>query len=148
MAAGPALRAQSLPGVRHIIGFENVKAQQPGTLSVQNGVLMYDAGKSQASIGISSIDDILIGAETTQSNSRTSRGIELAAVAAPYGSGRAVSLLVRKKVDIVTLLYRDTSNGIHGAIFSVPKGRAADFRMQLIASGAHASAPASSPEPR
>ncbi len=122
-----------------------MKAQQSGALSVQKGALMFDAGKSQATIGISSIDDILIGAETTQSNSRTSRGIELAAVAAPYGSGRAISLLVRKKVDILTLLYRDANNGIHGAIFSVPKGRAADFRTQLIAAGAHASAPASAP---
>jgi hypothetical protein len=155
ITACPALRAQSapaplpsngpLPGVRHIIGFENVKAQQSGTLSVQSGALLFDAVKSQAQIGISSIDDILTGSETTQSNSRTSRGIELAAVAAPYGSGRAVSLLVRKKVDILTLLYRDANHGIHGAIFSVPKGRAADFRMQLIAAGAHASAPGSAP---
>jgi hypothetical protein len=153
LATLPALAAQASPvtataadtpvsGVRHVVGLENVKAQASGKLSVQSGALLFDAGKSQAKVAVTSIDDIFLGAETTQSGGTAGKVAKAAAIAAPYESGKVLSLLMRTKVDILTVLYRDENGGVHGAIFALPIGRAAGVRTQLIAAGAHASVPA------
>jgi hypothetical protein len=122
-----------------VIGLENVKTQASGNLSVQSGALLFDAGKSQANIAITAIDDIFLGSESTQARGKTAQVAKVAALAAPYGSGRALSLFMRTKVDVLTVSYHDPNGGVHGAIFALPKGLAAGVRTQLIAAGAHAS---------
>jgi len=43
-------------------------------------------------------------------------------MAAPYGGGRFLSLF-RKKIDTLTVQYRDVNDGLHGAIFTTARGR-------------------------
>jgi hypothetical protein len=62
-------------------------------------------------------------------------------MAAPYGSGRFLSLF-RSKLDTLTLKYRDTDGGLHGAIFAMPVGKAEAIKKELLAAGAHTTAPA------
>jgi hypothetical protein len=124
--------------VRHIIGLENVKSQSGGKLSVQSDYLLFNSRKSQAKVAISTIDDIILGSETTQSGGTTGRVFKAAAIAAPYETGRVLSLLMWTKVDVLTVLYRDEKGGVHGAVFELPQGQAAGIRTQLIAAGAHA----------
>jgi len=150
IATLPALAAQtssapapaadgSVAKVRHLIGLDNVKSQASGKLSVQSGALVFDTGKAQTKIPVASIDDIYLGTESTQSGGTAGRVVKTAAIAAPFETGKVLSLLMLTKVDVLTIQYRDPNGGLHGAILATPKGMAAGVRTQLIAAGAHAS---------
>ncbi len=135
-----ALPDGSIPKVRHLIGLGDIKSQRSGTLSVKSGALSFDGGKSQqATILVPTIDDIILGSEVTQAGGKAGRVVKTAAMAAPFESGKVLTLLLRNKVDILTVVYRDDNAAVHSAIFAVPKGLAAGVRTQLIAAGAHAS---------
>jgi hypothetical protein len=56
-------------------------------------------------------------------------------MAAPYGGGRVVSLF-RKKIDTLTVEYRDGDGAFHGVIFTMPLGTAEAIKKELIAQGA------------
>ena len=59
----------------------------------------------------------------------------LGKTAAPFGSGRVVSLVAHKKYDTLTLEYMDAVGGIHGAIFELQKGQAELVKRELITHG-------------
>jgi hypothetical protein len=127
------------PSVRHIIGLDTIKRNATGTLTVQNGALEFQTGKAGNKVPVSAIDDIFVGSETTQSGGKTGRVVKTAAMAAPYESGKALTILMRTKVDILTVSYHDPEGALHGAIFALPVGQAAQMRAQLIQAGAHTS---------
>jgi hypothetical protein len=139
---GLAQQTETNVNARHVIGLESVRRNRVGKLTVQNGVMQFDAGKTDAKVPIASIDDLTIGSETTQSGGKAGTVAKTAAMAAPYDSGAALSILLRTKVDILTVSYRDSDGGLHDAILALSKGQAEQQRAQLIASGAHAIAPA------
>ncbi len=141
LAEQPAQPPNPAPKVRHVIGFETIKRNANGHLTVQNGVMQFNAGKTEAKVPASSIEDVFVGTETTQGGGAAGRVVKTAAIAAPFGSGRALTLLLRTKVDILTVVYRGEDGGVHGAIFALPKGQAEPTRTQLVAAGAHTSAP-------
>ena len=127
---------------RHVIGLENVKRNRAGKLTVQNGVMRFEAGTTDAKVPTAAIDDLSIGSETTQAGGTAGEVVRTTALAAPYDSGAALSLLMRTKVDILTVSYRDSGGGLHAAILALPRSYAEQERVQLIAAGAHSSAPA------
>jgi hypothetical protein len=127
------------PKVRHIIGLDGVKGNTSGVLTVRDQILHYQAGKAATDVPVPSIDDIFIGAETTQSGGKTGRVVKTAAMAAPFESGKALTILLRTKVDILTVVFHDSDGAVHGAIFAMPKGQGDPMRAQLIQAGAHAS---------
>jgi hypothetical protein len=49
--------------------------------------------------------------------------------------------LLRTKLDIITIQYRDPNGGLHGAIFTMPVGNAELIKEALLAQGAHTSIP-------
>ena len=126
--------------VRHIIGLNAIKRNATGKLTVQDGTLEFKTGHAADKVPVASIDDIFTGAEVTQSGGKAGEAIKAAAIAAPYGSGSALPLLMRTKVDILTVSFHDPGGALHGAIFALPVGRAEQMRTQLIEAGAHASA--------
>jgi len=136
-----AQQADASLSARHVIGLENIKRNASGKLTIQNGVMRLDAGKENGQVPIASIDDITIGSETTQGGGKAGTVAKTAAIAAPYESGAALTVLLRAKVDILTLAYRDPGGGIHGAILALPKGQAETVRGQLVAAGAHSNEP-------
>jgi hypothetical protein len=125
----------------HLIGFENVKPQSGGKLSIQNDALVFHSRKSEGKVAISSIDDVLLGSEATQAGGNAGKAFKVAAIAAPYEAGKFLSVLMWTKVDVLTVLYRDGNGGFHSAVFEVPQGQAAALRTQLIVDGTRASAP-------
>jgi len=132
--------AAANPNVRHIMGLDPIKRNAMGTLAVQNGALEFTAGKAgDNKVAVSSIDDVFIGTETTQIRGKTARVVKTAAIAAPYETGRTLSILMRTKVDILTVSFHDPEGALHGAIFALPIGQAEPMREQLIQAGAHAS---------
>jgi hypothetical protein len=139
---GLAQQAGTPVSARHVIGLENVRRNSPGKLTIQNAAMQFQAGTTDAKVPLASIDDVSIGSETTQSGGKAGTVAKTAAIAAPYDSGAALSLLLRTKVDVLTVSYRDSGGGVHFAILAVPKGQGEQQRAQFIAAGAHASAPA------
>jgi len=133
-----AQQDDSTLNARNVIGMENIKHNATGKLTIQDGAMHFSAGQAEAKIPVASIEDIVTGSETTQAGGTAGR---VAKTAAPYDSGVGLSLLLRTKVDILTVEYRDVDGGRHAAILALPKGRAEPFRTQLVAAGAHTKAP-------
>ena len=121
--------------VRCLMGLETVKRNAQGMLTLQEEAMEFTAGQAKARVPVKSIDDIFSGAEMTQSGGTVGT---LTKIALPYGGGRALSLLLRAKIDILTLTYRDDNGGFHGVILTMPKGQGTQVRAQLVAGGAHA----------
>ena len=133
----PGTTAAAGPRVRHVIGLDTIKRNTIGALTVQDGALEFKAGKTESKVPVSAIDDIFIGTETTQSGGKAGTVIKTAAIAAPYASGKALTILMRTKVDILTVSFHSAEGALHGAIFALPIGQAEQMRAQLIQAGAH-----------
>ena len=117
----------------HLLGFENAKNNRSGTLTIQDDLLQFqqnDEPSAQVKIGL--IRDVVLGEESKQVGGLP---MTLGKAAAPFGSGRVVSLLAHKKYDILTLEYVDDDGGIHGAIFQLQQGQAEVIRDELQAHG-------------
>jgi hypothetical protein len=119
--------------VSHLVGFEDAKSNCSGALSSQNDSLQFQqTGKSGAHIKIASVRDVFLGEESRQVGGLP---LTLGEAAAPFGSGRVLSLFAHKKYDTLTLEYVDADGGIHGAIFQLKKGQAETVRNELVAQG-------------
>jgi len=116
-----------------LIGLTGVKQNAKGTLKVKNGDLQFVHSKTNADITAASIQDIATGDDSQRSVGGT---IGVMSMAAPYGGGRFLSLF-RRKIDTLTIRYRDVDGGLHGAIFTMPVGAADGLKTQLVSEGAH-----------
>lgn len=117
----------------HLLGFENAKSNCTGTLTIQHDLLQFQQkDETPAQVKIGSVRDVLLGEESKQVGGLA---MTLGKAAAPFGSGRAVSLVTHKKYDTLTLEYVDDAGGIHGAIFQLQKGQAEAVKAELIAHG-------------
>jgi hypothetical protein len=135
----PGTTAAANASVRHVIGLDTIKRNDTGSLTVQDGALKFKTAKAEGKVLASAIDDIFIGTETTQSGGKTGRVVKTAAIAAPYESGKVLTILMRTKVDVLTVSFHDPQGAVHGAIFALPIGQAEPMRAQLMQAGAHAS---------
>jgi hypothetical protein len=124
-ATGP-IKAVQLTG---LIG---VKDNAKGTLNVENGQLHFVHGKESSNVSTNSIQDVVTGTDTQKAVGKT---IGTISMAAPYESGRFLSLF-RKKIDTLTVQYRDAEGGLHGAIFTMHVGGAEVIKKELVAQGA------------
>jgi hypothetical protein len=97
VVCGLSQQAETKVNARHVIGLENVKRNRAGKLTVQNGVMQFEAGTTDAKVPTAAIDDLSIGSETTQAGGKAGTVAKTAAIAAPYDSGAALSLLLRTK---------------------------------------------------
>ncbi len=117
----------------HLLGLENTKSNCNGTLSIQGDALQFQqGGKPGAEVNITSIHAVFLGGESKQVGGVP---MKLGKAAAPFGSGRVVSLFAHKKYDTLTLEYVDRDGGVHGAIFQLAKGQGELVRDSLKARG-------------
>lgn len=132
----PAARSQENPGPAkavHLIGLTGVKDNAKGTLRVENGQVHFIHGKASSDISVACIEDVVTGTDSTKAVGKT---IGMVSMAAPYGGGRFLSLF-RKKIDTLTLKYRDPTGSLHGVIFTMPAGSANGIERELVSQGAH-----------
>ncbi len=120
--------------VVHVLGLEGVARNAKGELRVHDGILEFQTAAGRGQIKVSSIDDILTGQDSKQVGGTPLNVVKLAA---PFGSGRALSLFAHQKIDNLTVEYRDENEGFHGTIFVLAKGQAALVKKELVAQGAH-----------
>src|SRR6266404_4206330 len=125
----------------HVIGIAGVKDNAKGTLKVENGQLRFVRDKKNSDISANSVQDIVTGADSEKAVGKT---IGMMSMAAPYGGGRFLSLF-RKKIDTLTIQYRDVGGGLHGAIFTMPVGNSELIKTALLAQGAHTAEPSAVP---
>src|ERR1700747_1348421 len=116
-----------------LIGLMGVKQNAKGTLKVENAIPQFVPGKTNADITAASIQDVVTGDDTQRSVGGT---VGVMSMAAPYGSGRFLSLF-RRKIDTLTIQYRGVDGGLHGTIFTMPVGAANAFKTELVSGGAH-----------
>jgi hypothetical protein len=116
-----------------LIGLTGVKQNAKGTLKVENGNLQFVHGKAKSDVNAESVQDVVTGDDTQRSVGGT---VGVISMAAPYGGGRFLSLF-RKKIDTLTVQYRDVDGGLHGAIFTMPVGTANGIKTELVSEGAH-----------
>jgi hypothetical protein len=136
----PAGNAQQVSGpvkAVQLTGLTGVKDNAKGTLSVENGQLHFVHGKASSDVSAVSIQDVVTGADSRESVGKT---VGMMSMAAPYGGGRFLSLF-RTKIDTLTVQYRDADGGLHGVIFTMPVGTAESIKKELVAQGAHTTAP-------
>ena len=120
--------------VKHVLGFEGMKRNASGELSIEDNDLRFQRDKAPAAhVRITSIQNISLGEQDKQIG-----GVPLmiGKAALPYSGGRMVSLFSHKKYDSLTIEYVDSSGGFHGAIFRLAKGQGEIFKSALIAHGA------------
>jgi ABC-type glycerol-3-phosphate transport system substrate-binding protein len=124
--------------VVQITGLPGVKNKTGGVLTVDGGNLHFSHGATKADLAAASVQDVVTGAESQRLIHGTMASLGL--LAAPYGSGRFMSLF-RTKMDTITITYHDADGGVHGAIFTMAVGKAEEIKKQLLAQGAHTSVP-------
>ena len=117
----------------HLLGFPDTKNNSNGSLSVKDDVIRFEQdSKPAAEIKIASVEGVFLGSESKQVGGMPTK---VGKAAAPFGSGRVVSLFAHKKYDTLTVEYVDADGGVHGAIFQMAEGRAAQVRQELVARG-------------
>ena len=136
-------RAQQAPAtpasieVVQVIGLVGVKQNTKGSLKVENGSLSFAHSQSNCEVSTASIQDVVTGRDSQRAIGGTVGEISRLA---PFGGGTALSLF-RNKLDTLTIQYRDSNGGLHGAIFTMPVGQAELIKNELLAQGAHTSIP-------
>jgi hypothetical protein len=138
-AALPSVAQQPAAGNKavQITGLVGVKANARGNLTLENGSLQFATSGAKVSVPIHSVEDVI----TDNDSQRVFRGtLGTLTMFAPYGGGRFLSLF-RSKTDTLTIQYRDTDGGLHGAIFTMPVGKADPFKKALVSQGAHTTIP-------
>lgn len=123
--------------VTQIIGLSGVKNNTSGRLLVDDSNLRFSHELMNVDLPTNSMEDVITGNDS-QRFIHGAPGLLL--LAAPYGSGRFLSLF-RTKLDTLTIKYRDADGGLHGAIFTMPAGQAEMLKKDLLTKGAHTSAP-------
>ena len=137
ISVSPAQQPPSSIEAVQVIGLTGVKQYTKGNLKVENGSLTFASSKSTCEVPAASIQDVVTGADSQRVIGGTVGTISRLA---PYGGGTALSLL-RTKLDVITIQYRDPNGGLHGAIFTMPVGKAESVKEALLAQGAHTSIP-------
>ena len=135
----PSVAQQPAAGNKavQVTGLVGVKANASGNLTLENGNLQFASSAAKVSVPIHSVVDVI----TENDSQRVFRGtFGTMTMLAPYGGGRFLSLF-RSKIDTLTIQYRDTDGGLHGAIFTMPLGKADPFKKDLVLQGAHTTIP-------
>ena len=130
---GHAQQAQTETQAVQVIGFAGLKENTKGRLTVVNGTLRFVHAKGNADVAAASIEDVVTGKDSQRVIGGTFGTV--ASIVDPYGTGSALPLF-RKKVDTLTIQYRDASGGLHGTIFTMPRGQADAIKNELVAQGA------------
>ena len=133
--AAPSVSAATTLSIRatHLLGFPNTKSNCNGTIAIKENTLQFQrSDKPVTEVKIASIQGVFLGGESKQVGGVP---MKVGKVAAPFGSGRVVSLFAHKKYDTLTVEYLDSDGGVHGAIFQLNKGEAERVRNELVTRG-------------
>jgi len=123
--------------VRSVMGFQDIKKNETCDINVGASSVNLKGKTATVEVTVASIEDVLTGDDSARLvggfvGTLTSFG--------PYGSGRFLSLF-RKKLDTLTIQYRDSDGGLHGGILSMHPGEAIALKRLIVAAGAKTTVP-------
>src|SRR5713226_5719928 len=130
-------KGTSFADTKQVIGLEGLKHNVKGILVAENGSLVFTTGKKKVVVPAASIQEVMTGKDTERAIGGT---VGTLTMFAPYGGGRFLSLF-RSKIDTLSIEYLDPSGGMHGAIFTLPRGNALGAKKALLSQGARSSFP-------
>lgn len=117
--------------VTHVLGFENLRRNFSGELSIDNETLSFlRDGILYGRVTLSSIQNIYLGEQDKQVGGVP---MMLGKAAVPFEGGRVVSLFSHKKYDSLVIEYFDDTGGFHAGIFRLPRGQGETFKNAVIA---------------
>jgi hypothetical protein len=114
----------------HVAGLEEVKANVAGNLTLSPAALTFSNKTVSTSIPRDRIVNVFTGDQHTEPWGTAGK---IARKVIPYGGGAALAAATNKKVDLLTVEYRDVHDAYHGAVFVLPLHKAADLTGQLLA---------------
>jgi hypothetical protein len=116
--------------VIHVAGFEEAKANVSGDLALSPLTLTFSNKNVSTSIPRERIFNAFIGDQRTEPWGTTGK---IARKIIPYGGGAALGAVTNRKVDLLTVEYRDIHDGYHGVVFVLPVQKAAVVRDNIMA---------------
>lgn len=116
--------------VIHVAGLDEVKPNVSGDLTLSQAALTFNNKYVATSIPRERIVNVFIGDQRTEPWGTTGK---IARKIIPYGGGAALGALTNKKVDLLTVEYRDIHDAYHGVVFVLPVQKAAAVRDAILA---------------
>ncbi|QHN03977.1 hypothetical protein FTO74_11785 [Granulicella sp. WH15] len=126
----PTTSPDGMDGVILVVGLEQVKPNTKGLLLLSPEALLFSSNDVRSSIPRDRITNVFIGDERTEPWGTTGKVVRKII---PYGGGAALGAATNKKVDLLTVEFRDTHDAYHGVVFVLPTQKAGDIRDQIMA---------------
>jgi hypothetical protein len=126
--AGPFTSWQS-DSVVYVAGLADVKPGAAGTLSMTPDALAFSTKSSHGEIQLHLITGVSTGQERVATGGTGAKIVRKIPI---FGIGAVTGAATNKSVDLLTVEYRDSRGGYHGAVFEVPKTQAANAQQQLL----------------
>lgn len=123
-----ATNLKGVNGVTHLAGLPDVKSNVKGALTLTPNALVFTRSDVNASIARDRITGVYVGDERTAPWGTAGR---IARKGIPYGGGAVLGATTNKAVDLLTVEYRDSHQGYHGAVFVLHSKQAAGLRDQI-----------------
>lgn len=118
--------------VLYVAGLSNLKPRSDGVLQITAKSIVFTTKDAQADIPRDRITAVSTGDERVPTGGTAATVVRKIPL---YGVGPVVGAVTNKKVDVLTIEYRDSSAGYHGAVFELPKTEeVALVEQQLVAS--------------
>jgi hypothetical protein len=116
--------------VIHVAGLVEVQANATGDLTLSPEELTFSNNNVSTSIPRDRIVNVFAGDQRTEPWGTTGK---IARKIIPYGGGAALGAATSRKVDLLTVEYRDVHDAYHGVVFVLPGHKAAAVRDQILA---------------
>jgi hypothetical protein len=114
----------------YLVGLPDVEARSNGDLSLSFDALEFGSGELHADIPLKQITAVNIGNERTEKGGTAG---QVARRVIPFGGEPALAVASQKWVDLLTVEYRDSDQGYHGAVFVLPTNQALGLRQKILA---------------
>jgi hypothetical protein len=110
-----------LAHVIYLVGLPDATPLTQGELHLSYDALEFNSGEIHPAIPLKQITAVNIGDERTEKGGTVG---EVARRVIPFGGGPALGVASQKSVDLLTVEYRDSDLGYHGAVFVLPTKQA------------------------
>lgn len=109
--------------VKHVIGFGNATQNTKGELVLTEDTLSFVDSSQRVVLFRRQVKSVTFGSERVETGGTAGK---VARAAVPYGGGALLGTFTQRNVGILTIRYADSANGLHEAVFLMPRAEAAN----------------------
>jgi hypothetical protein len=107
--------------VKHLIGFGDAAEGAKGDLLLTQDSLSFGNSGEHTVLLRRQVKSVQVGSERVETGGFAGKAVR---IATPYGGGALLGTITQRNVGILTIRYADTANGIHDAVFAMPRAEA------------------------